>query len=70
MAALNPQPQDNDVEIYTFYESNALSARNILHSPQDCFHFISETWPGMIEDAMYTYSTFLEGLLLMKPLNS
>jgi hypothetical protein len=36
----------------------------LLHSPQDCFHFINETWPGMIDNAMYTYSLFLEGMLL------
>jgi len=36
----------------------------VLHSPQDCFHYINENWPGKIDEAMHTFSIFLEEILL------
>jgi len=35
-----------------------------LHSSRDCFHYIEENFPGMMADAMRTYSLFLEAMLL------
>jgi len=36
----------------------------VLHSPQDCFHYINERWPGKIDTNMRYYSIFLEELLM------
>ena len=34
------------------------------HTPQDCLEYINETDPGMVERAMWSYSLFLERMLL------
>ena len=36
----------------------------IVHTDQDCFHYISERWPNKIGDAMWTFSLFLDYLLV------
>jgi hypothetical protein len=36
----------------------------VVHTPQDEFHFINETWPGMMEGNMEAFSILLEGILL------
>ena len=36
----------------------------VVHTPQDEFHFINETWPGMMEANMRAFSILLEGILL------
>ena len=35
----------------------------VLHSARDDFHYINAAWPGKIENAMWTFSLFLEGIL-------
>ena len=35
----------------------------VLHSARDDFHYINEAWPGKIENAMWTFSLFLESVL-------
>jgi len=35
-----------------------------FHSPQDDFHYISNRWPGKIENNMHGFTLFLEKLLL------
>jgi len=37
---------------------------SVLHSPYDDYHHIQYTWPGLIDDAMRTFSLFLEAILL------
>ncbi|MCL2226879.1 MAG: M28 family metallopeptidase [Oscillospiraceae bacterium] len=37
--------------------------RWILHTPQDCFYYISEAWPGKMEWNIWGYSLFLEKML-------
>ena len=37
---------------------------SILHTQYDCVHFINQTWPNKIGDAMWTFSLFLERLLM------
>jgi len=39
--------------------------RTVSHTRTDCFHRIEDTWPGMIETIMRTFSIFLEKLLMM-----
>ncbi|MCL2397175.1 MAG: hypothetical protein FWC93_03825 [Defluviitaleaceae bacterium] len=41
----------------------------VLHSPRDCFHYINENWPGKIDTAMWTFSVFLEEMLLARYTN-
>jgi len=36
----------------------------VVHTPQDEFHFINETWPGMMEANMRVFNILLEGILL------
>jgi len=36
----------------------------VVHTPQDEFHFINETWPGVMEANMKAFSVLLEGILL------
>ena len=38
----------------------------VLHSPQDCFHYINERWPGKIDTNMRYFSIFLEEILLAR----
>ena len=37
---------------------------SVVHTPYDCYHIINELWPNKIGDAMWTFSLFLEELLL------
>jgi len=37
---------------------------SVVHTEFDDFHFINETWPNKIGDAMWTFSLFLEYLLV------
>ena len=39
---------------------------SVLHSPMDEFHFIEYTRPGLMYEAMRTFSLFLEGLLMAR----
>jgi len=36
----------------------------ILHTPLDEFYFIEEMWPGMMNDNLYAFVTFLQAILL------
>ncbi|MCL2376270.1 MAG: M28 family metallopeptidase [Defluviitaleaceae bacterium] len=38
----------------------------VLHTPQDCFHYINERWPGKIDTNMRYFSIFLEEILLTR----
>jgi len=38
----------------------------VLHSYRDCFHYIMDRWPDKIGDAMWTFSVFLEEVLLAR----
>ena len=38
----------------------------VLHSYRDCYHYISARWPYKMEDAMRTFSLFLEEVLLAR----
>jgi len=40
--------------------------KGLLHTPQDNFHYINYNWPGLMEDAMRTFSIFLEEILLAR----
>ena len=40
----------------------------VLHTPLDCFYFIEENWPGMIQNNMYAFLTFLNAILLSRSL--
>lgn len=41
-----------------------LRSPHLQHTPQDCMHYISETWDGKIDRAMLGFSIFLEEMLL------
>ena len=41
-----------------------MNMTRVLHSSSDCFHHISQTWPGKIENNMKAFSLFLEAVLL------
>ncbi|MCL2376271.1 MAG: M28 family metallopeptidase [Defluviitaleaceae bacterium] len=38
----------------------------VLHTPQDCIHYINERWPGKIDTNMRYFSIFLEEILLTR----
>jgi len=46
--------------------SQAISgfSTRVMHTPQDCFHYINENWPDKIEINMRYFSIFLEEMLL------
>jgi len=46
------------------YNTAGLRYFRVLHSHRDCFDYITERWPYKIEDAMRTFSIFLEEVLL------
>jgi len=37
---------------------------SVVHTENDCYHFINATWPTKIGDAMWTFSLFLDYLLV------
>ncbi|MCL2416062.1 MAG: M28 family metallopeptidase, partial [Defluviitaleaceae bacterium] len=58
---------DEGITIVTMFgmhrnEAGQYVAR-VLHTDRDEFHYINETWSGKMEEAMRTYSLFLEALL-------
>jgi len=60
LAGLRTMPGWYDMHItYAFF-----NMVTVLHSPQDNFQYINQTWPGMIETNMRGFSIFLEELLL------
>ena len=48
------------------HEDNFVIHSGLLHSQNDCVHFISENWPGKMERAMWGYAIFLEAMLLQQ----
>ena len=36
----------------------------LMHSPRDCLHYINLASPGLVRQAMWSYSVFLEWILL------
>jgi len=36
----------------------------VLHTPQDCIHYLNERWPGMVDKVMWTFSLFLNEMLM------
>ena len=49
----------DSVRDYSLYRPEGL-----MHTPRDCLHYINAARPGMAEFAMWTYSVFLERILL------
>jgi len=35
----------------------------VLHTPQDCIHYLNERWPGMVDEMMWRFSVFLDEML-------
>ena len=48
----------------TYFNPDGSFYFRVLHSYRDCYHYIMERWPDKIEDAMRTFSVFLEEVLL------
>jgi len=48
----------------TDFDSRGMDYFRVLHSYRDCYHYIMERWPYKIDDAMRTFSIFLERVLL------
>ena len=46
-----------------FHDSGGLYFR-VFHSDRDCYNYIMNRWPDKIREAMWTFSVFLEELLL------
>jgi len=59
---LLPEVEETDPVVGT-YEDYYVTVR-CWHSPEDCIHFINETWPGLAENNMRFFSIFLEMILL------
>ena len=56
------QEPDQDQPIFGSYGDKYITLRS-WHSPEDCIHFINETWPGVAETNMWSFSLFLEAIL-------
>ena len=54
--------QDQFWGLAPYGEDYALTFR-VLHSDMDDFHYINENWPDKINNAMWTFSLVLDGLL-------
>lgn len=50
----------------TDFHPNGNMYFRVLHSHRDCFHYITNRWPYKIDDAMRTFSIFLEEVLLAR----
>jgi len=51
-----------NVSQITAYD-NLIFGGSVVHTPYDDVHFINETWPDKIANAMWTFSLFLNALL-------
>jgi hypothetical protein len=56
-------PRQGEGWFYGTYDDQFITVR-ALHSDEDCIHFIRETWPGLAETNMWSFSLFLEALLM------
>jgi len=54
-----------NVSQMTLYEGIVFGG-SIVHTPYDNVHFINESWPDKIANAMWTFSLFLDALLAAK----
>jgi hypothetical protein len=54
------------VEVPCLIFADEFTLLGLLHTPRDYFQYIETNWPGMMEDAMRTFSIFLEGMLLAR----
>jgi|GEM_PF-2067416 len=60
--------EDPRMERFVFqyeFEFPSWSWGYVLHTPNDNLTFINETWPGLIERALNSYSLFLENILTL-----
>jgi len=49
--------------IFGNYGDHYITLRS-WNNPEDCIHFIKEAWPGMAETNMWSFSLFLEAILM------
>jgi len=59
----------NDIPVVCVFGLNSRGDTfdvRVLHSYRDCYHYITERWPGKMEENMWAFSVFLEALLMAR----
>jgi acetylornithine deacetylase/succinyl-diaminopimelate desuccinylase-like protein len=66
LTGLDLQPAEGFTDIMLGRFEDYIITGRVLHSPEDCIHYINEQWPGKVHTAMWSFSLLLEELILEK----